>query len=246
MYFKCIALVSILAAVVVTGRRIVGGSFAEKNQFPHQIALFYDGKFRCGGSIIDSQWILTAAHCVLDGNTKLNPSLFEVYAGSIDLNAGGKYFDVEDTFAHESYGSFMNDIALMKLKTNITFDSTMRAIELNHEELIDSSEVIISGFGRIKNGGPTSDLLKYTTMTVESEKTCQRATGMFFSGIICFNSDLPDGACNGDSGGPAIQNGKVVGVANFVLGGCATSAPDGYAKVAHFVDWIQTTISSNK
>ncbi|XP_055611887.1 serine protease SP24D-like [Uranotaenia lowii] len=245
MFFRCIALVSILATVAVSGRRIVGGSFAEKNQFPHQIALFYDGRFRCGGSIIDSQWILTAAHCVLDGTDKLLPSLFQVYAGSNDLTEGGQYFDVEDTFAHESYGNFLNDIALMKLKTNITFDNTMTSIELNHAELNESSEVIISGFGRIVNGGPTSDLLKYTTMTVESEKVCKRATNMDVSGLLCFNNEMLDGACNGDSGGPAIQDGKVVGVANFVMNGCGTSAPDGYAKVAHYISWIQSTISGN-
>lgn len=48
--------------------KIVGGDFAKENQFPHQIALYYKGNFRCGGSIYNEKWIITAAHCVVSGN----------------------------------------------------------------------------------------------------------------------------------------------------------------------------------
>lgn len=44
--------------------RVVGGFFAEPNQFPHQISLYRSGRFTCGGSIIRKNWVLTAAHCV--------------------------------------------------------------------------------------------------------------------------------------------------------------------------------------
>lgn len=45
--------------------RIFGGDFARDNQFPHQIAIIYKKQLRCGGSVISSTWVLTAAHCVL-------------------------------------------------------------------------------------------------------------------------------------------------------------------------------------
>lgn len=48
--------------------KIVGGDFAKENQFPHQIALYKNGAFRCGGSIFNEKWIITAAHCVTSGN----------------------------------------------------------------------------------------------------------------------------------------------------------------------------------
>lgn len=51
---------------------IVRGSVAEKNQFPHYAALFYFGRFICGGSVISSKFILTAAHCVKEGIDGLN------------------------------------------------------------------------------------------------------------------------------------------------------------------------------
>ena len=40
--------------------RIVGGSFASKNQFPYQIALLRNGFLSCGGSIFNEKWIITA------------------------------------------------------------------------------------------------------------------------------------------------------------------------------------------
>lgn len=45
--------------------RIVGGDFAEKNQFPHQVAIIYKEKLICGGSILNPFWVVTAAHCMV-------------------------------------------------------------------------------------------------------------------------------------------------------------------------------------
>jgi secreted trypsin-like serine protease len=44
--------------------RITNGYTAYHGQFPWQVALFIDKSAFCGGSLISSQWILTAAHCV--------------------------------------------------------------------------------------------------------------------------------------------------------------------------------------
>lgn len=60
---------SIISLVIAVPQpKIVGGDFAKENQFPHQIALYGNGLFRCGGSIFNENWIITAAHCVIGGN----------------------------------------------------------------------------------------------------------------------------------------------------------------------------------
>lgn len=45
--------------------RVVGGHEAVSKQFPHQISLRRDHSHICGGSIISSRYVLTAAHCVV-------------------------------------------------------------------------------------------------------------------------------------------------------------------------------------
>lgn len=47
--------------------RIVNGKTAAQNQFPHQALVYIgtlQGTFQCGGSLINSLWVLCAAHCV--------------------------------------------------------------------------------------------------------------------------------------------------------------------------------------
>ncbi|XP_053686932.1 serine protease SP24D-like [Sabethes cyaneus] len=225
--------------------KIVGGQFAEAHQFPYQVALFYRNSFRCGGSVIDSQWVLTAAHCILEGDQQVTPSKLEVLVGNSDLNSGVKKFAVSNTFAHELYGNFENDIALIKIKKQFTFDETVQKIQLYTEELEESTTVIISGYGRIGTNQAASEQLKYNTMFVVSRKDCSSETGLNQNGLICLNNEPNNGACNGDSGGPAVYEGQLVGVANFVLSECGTRHPDGYAKVASYVDWIEQTIADN-
>merc|ERR1719158_2442603 len=51
-------------------RRIVGGAPALPYQFPWQVVLYYysGDSLLCGGSIISTKTILTAAHCVAYGD----------------------------------------------------------------------------------------------------------------------------------------------------------------------------------
>jgi trypsin len=153
----------------------------------------------------------------------------------------GTFVEVSEIITHEAYGNFLNDVALLKLATPLVFDELTKAIPLYKRPVPTGATVIISGFGHTSWGGQTSELLKYNEMTVVSHKECA-ATGHDYEGLICFNAPGVDGACRGDSGGPAVYNGQLVGVANFVVGGCGGSYPDGYAKVSYFINWIHKHI----
>uniref|UniRef100_A0A182K5W0 Peptidase S1 domain-containing protein n=1 Tax=Anopheles christyi TaxID=43041 RepID=A0A182K5W0_9DIPT len=232
-----LVLVALLGTVlcVPVWNRIVGGQLAEDTQMPYQIALFYQGSFRCGGSIIGDRHVLTAAHCVMDGDVLLDANRFAVHAGSAHLNAGGQRFKVQAVYPHEGYKDFQHDIAVMEMKEQFSFDKYIQPIELMEEEVPLGSEVVISGYGRVGSNQPTSTALLYTSMFVVEDENCNTIG----EGLMCIDKEGNFGACNGDSGGPAVYEGKLVGVANFIIDYCGGNFADGYAKVSYYHDWIR-------
>jgi len=50
-----------IAPNVIT--RVVGGVEAVPHSWPWMVSIHYDGRHFCGGSLINDQWVVTAAHC---------------------------------------------------------------------------------------------------------------------------------------------------------------------------------------
>ncbi|MGB0498843.1 MAG: S1 family peptidase, partial [Rubricella sp.] len=100
--------------------RVMGGCPVSISDFPWQVSLTdidaptrYQGHF-CGGSVIGSNWILTAAHCV-EHLVPDNPDSLEVYTGSSSLFGGGAAYDVEHVYIHpDYYGVGAADIAILR------------------------------------------------------------------------------------------------------------------------------------
>ena len=224
--------------------RIVGGSDATDGQFPHQISLRRNGSHTCGGSIISRNYILTAAHCVgaEDENGFYHvyePELFTIRAGSTNRLIGGVLKQVVEITVHENYGNFINDVALLKLDSPLVFSQNIKAIPLATSDASVGSSVIISGWGRLKTNGDIPIKLQWNTLETISKLKCFTSILMSSDALICLAHTEGNGACNGDSGGPATLNGELIGVAGFVVGGCGTKNPDGYAKVPYHIDWIK-------
>lgn len=126
--------------------RIVGGNLSVEGQFPWQVSLHFKNEHLCGGSIISSYWVVTAAHCmygwVYNDYSKYIRSLLEViiiclslrlayptfwsvYVGLIEqpVNAA-KAVAVEKIIYHSRYRpkGLDYDIALLKLVQSLNFN----------------------------------------------------------------------------------------------------------------------------
>ena len=139
----------------------------------------------------------------------------------------------------------MNDLALLELSEPLPIGGDIQPIELLTEEDPTGDEIIISGWGLLKTSGDHLPIfLQYNTVTVLTTGQCRRKVLSWSDSLLCLSHPKGAGACNGDSGGPAAYNGKLAGVAGFVITGCGSSRPDGYAKVSYHIDWIKSNMSN--
>ncbi|XP_055915311.1 serine protease SP24D-like [Eupeodes corollae] len=225
--------------------RIIGGAEAAKDDFPYMVSVRLDTAHVCGGSIVARNYILTAAHCVSKvQTTPVDVSSVTVRVGSKNQYAGGKLLPIEEIFIHKSYGSFLYDVALLKLATNLELGPKVDIIDLASEPdvVLPGNSVVIAGWGRTETSGTNAYKLQHGDAAVISASDCENSIGYGYPSVLCVQNKLGKGACNGDAGGPAVYKNKLVGVGNFVIGACGTKYPDVYARVTYFAEWINSII----
>merc|ERR1712121_384768 len=108
--------------------RIVGGEEATPHSYPWMAALFVDGKWFCGGTLISDEWVVTAAHCAKDA------SEMRVMLGAHNVREASEEGRLElvtrDFFTHEKYSqvTLHNDIALVHLPQSVNFTDNIRPV----------------------------------------------------------------------------------------------------------------------
>uniref|UniRef100_UPI0037E75700 coagulation factor IXa n=1 Tax=Semicossyphus pulcher TaxID=241346 RepID=UPI0037E75700 len=194
-------------------KRIVGGKVVLPGEIPWQAALIArpSGHLFCGGSILSERWVITAAHCLMEGQGS-----FFIRLGdhNIYLKEGTEQdHEVFEKHVHPRYNAtlslYNHDIALLFLKSPITFSTTVRPICIGPkaftEALVkESSPATVSGWGRTRFLGLTADSLQKVEVPFTDRTECKRTSGaritpvMFCAGYYDEQKD----ACQGDSGGP--------------------------------------------
>jgi hypothetical protein len=139
--------------------RIINGEESKASSWPWQVSLFTrDGNtifdYFCSGSLIYENYVLTAAHCA-ETISNVNNVAVVVGAHSINrstINSNQIYF-VSNVSIHQNYSSssleLTNDIAIIKLTTNVTIDSNVNTIRLPQDlpiTTIHNQRVIITGW----------------------------------------------------------------------------------------------------
>lgn len=236
--------------------RIVGGTKAVNGAWPWQVSLQIQGHHVCGGSIIGSSWILSAAHCF---NTLSNRRLWTVRAGDISLSkmSSTAANTVKKIISHEGFDSqtFNNDVALLKLDTPLTFTETVRPVCLPNTgvDLSTPRQAWITGWGDTRTSDPFPDILNQAQVEIYSRETCNRPQvldGSVFETMFCAGK-LRGGVdtCQGDSGGPLVVEEDNVwwlaGDTSWGIGCALRNKPGVYGNISHFIDWIHHQIQQD-
>ncbi|XP_049804031.1 mite allergen Eur m 3-like [Schistocerca nitens] len=231
--------------VSVLQGRIVNGEEAEPGEFPHMVLLQWNGAKRCGASILNEQWALTSASCVY-----ITYGTYEALSGTINLNEGGTRHAVTEIHSHLGYNpddSWLNDIAVFKVSPDFPIDGVNVApIQLPEpaEEVPDGVNVTVIGWGDLWYGGPQPDNLRKVDLGVVNQEECQAVWGedgyAIYPTQMCaarFEEKNYD-SCYGDSGGPLLYEGKILGIASWGYE-CATPPyPSVATRVSMYINWI--------
>lgn len=97
----------------------------------------------CGSSIITDQFLISSAHCFpISGVDDLDLSSYRIGVGDIELDKM-KIYEIEQVFIHPNASTehHYNDVALIKLKNKLKFNSRIRPVCLPFLDFSDSDEI---------------------------------------------------------------------------------------------------------
>ncbi|NXW97198.1 OVCH2 protein, partial [Larus smithsonianus] len=195
--------------------RIVGGNQVKQGSHPWQVSLKRRQKHFCGGTIVSAQWVVTAAHCLLDRDLL---QYLSVTAGEHDLRIrenGEQTLPVKYVIKHPNFDPrrpMDYDIALVKLDGAFNFSSSVLPACLpDPGEKFEAGYICTAcGWGRLNENGVLPQVLHEVNLPILNSKECSRALSTLkkpIRGDTIMCAGFPDGgkdACQGDSGGPLL------------------------------------------
>ncbi|XP_055697780.1 chymotrypsin-like protease CTRL-1 [Phlebotomus papatasi] len=198
---------------------ITFGSETRPGDFPWHVAIYHqEGRqrnYKCGGTIIDTNTILTAAHCVFEGFNLIAAERIIVQVGKYHLNIAddfAKEFQVFRIIPHPSYHKTLltHDIALLRLSRELSYTDYIQPICLwnsNDTKLMDveNRSGVALGWGYTEND-TVADALRYVELPIVPTVTCLESDRDFFGTFLsdsnfCAGFTNGTNVCSGDSGG---------------------------------------------
>lgn len=207
------------------------------------------------GSIIDKNWILTAAHGL---SSKYDVKNMIIYAGRHNIKENEitsqqrhiKYF-----IKHELYigGPSPYDIALIYVEKPFIWNFAVQPISLPKKNTIPKGSCIVYGWGNM-----SSTEIPYYPHTLQQVQVpiipllkCEKALGgplnspLHFTNICTGPLTGKVQVCSCDSGGPLIQENfqgeiELIGIISWGVYPCGLpNSPSVYVRVSAFIDWIK-------
>ncbi|GAB0100771.1 Peptidase S1 domain-containing protein [Sergentomyia squamirostris] len=235
---------------------------SEFGEYPWQAAILKkdpkESVYVCGGTLIDHQHILTAAHCV----KTYNGFDLRVRLGEWDVNHDVEFYpyierDVIAVQVHPEYyaGTLDNDLAVLRLNHPVDFTQTPHispACLPDRYSDFTGARCWTTGWGKDAFGdfGKYQNILKEVDVPVIGDLQCQqqlRNTRLGYNyrlhpGFLCAGGEEGKDACKGDGGGPLVceRSGvwQLAGIVSWGIGCGQVNVPGVYVKVSYYLDWI--------
>ncbi|WP_076589725.1 S1 family peptidase [Vibrio ostreicida] len=260
---------------------IVNGSYTSVTTYPSFVSLFIDmrkynntysaGSY-CGGTLLDQQHVLTAAHCVDDIENQLFTAVVPKlqFESSFPYTAEGVM--VSEIYYKSSYDEdqLIDDIAILKLTKKIPTVSSADYVQLpdtgDSARYRNTAEAFYAvGHGDTQPDFDNQSYLASTQLEYVSAAICGQEYKRNPNDNLCMGSstvgtnNLDNAVCQGDSGGPLYwYNGgqyKQVGITSFGPGeqlssvGCGDPkviANSVFTEVLDHKSWIESVVAGSE
>ncbi|CAL8292385.1 unnamed protein product [Merluccius merluccius] len=237
-------LLALTGACVGLDDRIVGGYECRDHSVPWQVSL-NNGWHFCGGTLISSQWVVSAAHCHKSVSTV---RLGEHHIGYKD--GPEQFIAPAVTIRHPDYDRYRmnNDIMLIKLAAPAQINQYVRPAALPKTCAPAGTRCLVSGWGATQSPFGCLKCLHCLDLPILPQDACEESypnritSSMFCAGFLEGGKD----SCQGDSGGPLVCDGELQGVVSWGWGCAEENRPGVYAKVCQFTDWIERTMDLHR
>ena len=242
-------LLSISAAYGRPRGRILGGQETPPHQMPFMASLQENGEHVCGGFLIASQWVLSAAHCLEDTVNRT----FQVLLGAHSLSSPEPHkrlYNVRRLVPHpgSSRDTDADDLLLVQLEDPAVLSRHVQPLGLQREdrEVPAGTLCQVAGWGITSNTRRRPDKLQSVELPVMSRERCNRRDvydGEITEKLMCTESNKKD-SCKGDSGGPLVCHGVAAGVVATGSPVCGNRKKPGiYTRIPPYLAWIDGVMS---
>ncbi|XP_027716781.1 kallikrein-7 [Vombatus ursinus] len=227
------------------GDKIINGEECSRGSHPWQVALFNGNQLHCGGVLVARNWVLTAAHCMMNS--------YNVHLGKHNLKdreRGSQVIQATRSYRHPQYSTVthVNDLMLIKLQRAATLGTNIKPVTLPSKCASPGTSCTVSGWGTTTSPDATyPEELQCTNVSLISTSDCKKVyKDLLKESMLC--AGIPDSktnACNGDSGGPLVCDGVLQGLVSWGTFPCGQpNDPGVYTEVCKFIPWIRKTMRS--
>jgi secreted trypsin-like serine protease len=249
------------AAIAADGQpQVVGGQPVNAGQFPFIVLLVNeDNGYSCTGSLVRDDWVLTAAHCALDGVPPTHVLISDAFPGFLGSKHTADLVEVAQWIPHPDFDltTLSNDVALIHLAAKASahpprlngaplYAPTPLQLAASPPSSDNLGNVVIAGFGLIDGGVQPPLVYWASSIPTYPIATCQAkyANPVVNTRNLCFGS-YPN-VCFGDSGGAVFKASGSSFVEYGIVSGSNSQCGGGPSLATYvpgYYDWIQQQIS---